>query len=119
VQLDRALTTIDQTQVSSQKGRISRERSVLLHRLDPVEERRVDQAEDGEAAAYDGAQLREEVAEALALFAVHDAVRRDVLREDGIGYEALLRVGRVRLEVCGAELVVVGRVLEGVAHLLG
>jgi hypothetical protein len=25
----------------------------------------------------------------------------------------------VRLEVCGAELVVVGRVLEGVAHLLG
>ena len=34
--------------------------SVLLDRLDPVEERRVDQAEDGEAAAHDGAQLRED-----------------------------------------------------------
>ena len=48
--------------------------SVLLDRLDPVEERRVDEAEDGEAAAHDGAQLREEAAEALALLAVHDAV---------------------------------------------
>ena len=91
--------------------------SVLLDRLDPVEERRVDQAEDGEAAAHDGAQLREEAAEALALLAVHDAVRRDVVREDGVGHEPLLRVGRVRLEVGGAELVVVGRVLERVAHL--
>ena len=91
--------------------------SVLLDRLDPVEERRVDEAEDGEAAAHDGAQLREEAAEALALLAVHDAVRRDVVREDGVGHEPLLRVGRVRLEVGGAELVVVGRVLERVAHL--
>ena len=43
--------------LKAQKGR---EMSVLLDRLDPVEERRVDQAEDGEAAAHDGAQLREE-----------------------------------------------------------
>ena len=34
--------------------------SVLLDRLDPVEERGVDLAEDGEAAAHDGAQLRED-----------------------------------------------------------
>ena len=92
--------------------------SVLLDRLDPVEERRVDQAEDGEAAAHDGAQLREEAAEALALLAVHDAVRRDVVREDGVGHEPLLRVGRVRLKVGGAELVIVSRVLERVAHLV-
>ena len=46
-------------------------------------------------------------------------VRADVVREDGVGHKALLRVGRVRLEVGGTKLVVVGGVLERVAHLVG
>ena len=60
--------------ISERKMERDVQMSVLLDRLDPVEERRVDEAEDGEAAAHDGAQLREEAAEALALLTVHDAV---------------------------------------------
>ena len=50
-------TMVHHRALKAQKGR---EMSVLLDRLDPVEERRVDQSEDGEAAAHDGAQLRED-----------------------------------------------------------
>ena len=72
--------------------------SVLLDRLDPVEERRVDEAEDGEAAAHDGAQLREEAAEALALLAVHDAVPVCGLGRRSAALEGPLEGWRVALK---------------------
>ena len=88
--------------------------SILLDGLDAVVERAVDEPEDGEDAADDGAQLRQVAPERLRRLAVDDAVRRHRVREDGVGHEAVDLVVGVRPVVEVAELVEVGAVLVAV-----